>query len=97
MNKSYWILTCRDAEDAASRRTEVLSAHVEYVKNCPLRILLAGPLFDGDASAGSLLILEDAPRADVDAFALRAPFRVAKVWSDVRIERFAPVISRIDS
>jgi uncharacterized protein YciI len=82
-----------DRPDALPLRLEQSAAHRAYVETeCDqgLSIVMSGPLQsdDGEIMIGSLLIIDAADRAAVEAFVRADPFYRSGVWGDVQITRF---------
>lgn len=85
-----YAIHCLDQPHAPALRKTHFEAHQAFLKASPLRIVVAGPLQDdaGAAAVGSLLIVEAASRAEVEAFNAADPYFKAGVWSRIDITRF---------
>ena len=76
-----------DKTGHAKLRTDTRPTHLDYLRRHAARIVIAGPLLDeaGEASIGSLLIMDFPDRAAVEAFAAGDPYAKAGLFASVRI------------
>jgi uncharacterized protein YciI len=84
---------CLDKPGHAETRSSNRPAHVEHLKAHNDQLLLAGPLLsdDGAAMIGSLLVVEMADRAAVDAFLAADPYAKAGLFQSVTVRPFRKV------
>jgi hypothetical protein len=59
--------------------------HVEYLTSYNDKLLFAGPLLDGEAMIGSLLVLDLADRAEMDKFLANDPYAQAGLFQSVSV------------
>lgn len=92
---SLFVLFCIDKQDALELRLANREAHIAYVRAGD-RVKLGGPLTD-DAGAmiGSMLIVEAADRAEVEAFAAGDPYSVAGLFERVEITPFKATLGQL--
>jgi len=79
-----------DKPDMAATRAEVMPAHVEYLNDAPIKLVMSGPLTsdDGKDIVGSLYVVEAESRADIDEFCKNDPLIRADVWTYSEIRAF---------
>lgn len=82
---------CRDSEAATDLRQRHLHAHLDHVTQNVARYAVAGPLKDGAAIAGSLLIIRADSEAEARAFLETDPYFVAGVWDNIEVDMFLAV------
>lgn len=82
-------VTCLDKPDSAHIRQENRPAHLEYAK-ASANLKMGGPLLsdDGERMIGSMLVLEAADRAEVDAWCAADPYAKAGLFESVTIRPF---------
>jgi uncharacterized protein YciI len=81
-----FVMTCTDHKNALDRRLAARPAHLAYLDANRARLTLAGPLLDDEGQmAGSLFIMEADSKAEVEAFSLGDPYRIAGVFETVDI------------
>lgn len=91
MNQLLWAVHCLDAPGAADRRTALRSQHSQWLRSGAVTPVLYGPLTDEEGRAtGSLIVVAASDRAVVEEHFAADPFRAGGVWSQVRIDVFAP-------
>ncbi|HVV94554.1 MAG TPA: YciI family protein [Hyphomicrobiales bacterium] len=85
-----FVVHCLDKPDALPRRLAVYDEHKARLAKNEVPSVISGPLVaaDGETMIGSLLILDAASRAEVEAYIAADPFTAADVWASVSIERF---------
>jgi len=90
----HFIISCVDKPGHGSVRTANRTAHLDYLNRHKDRILAAGPTLteDGAGMTGSMLILEFADRAAVEAFAAGDPYAKAGLFESVTIRPWKKVI-----
>lgn len=83
-----YALTCEDKPSSEALRKSIRASHLAYIKNFNVRF--AGPLLADDevTMIGSLIVLESADRAAVDAFAAADPYAQAGLFRSVTIRPF---------
>jgi len=71
-------------------RSRLIDAHRAYMATAPLKILSSGPLMEdgSDTMIGSLLIVEAAGRAEVDAFLAEEPMAQAGIYETLEVRRW---------
>jgi len=74
---------CLDKSGALEIRMANRPKHVEYLTSYNDKLLFAGPLLDGEAMIGSLLVLELADRAEMDKFLANDPYAKAGLFQSV--------------
>ncbi len=88
---TLFAIHCRDVDDSAALRRGHLQAHLDHVAKNIARYAVAGPLKDGGATVGSLLIIRAENKEDAAAFHATDPYTTAGVWQSPRIELFSAV------
>jgi uncharacterized protein YciI len=83
---------CEDRAGAESVRKENRAAHLEYIAGFDVRF--AGPTLDdaGEHMTGSVLVVEAADRAALDAFLEGDPYARAGLFERTTVCRFKQVI-----
>ena len=76
---------CLDKSGALEIRMANRPKHVEYLTSYNDKLLFAGPLLDGEAMIGSLLVLELADRAEMDKFLANDPYAKAGLFQSVSV------------
>jgi uncharacterized protein YciI len=76
---------CLDKPGALEVRMANRPKHVEYLTSYNDKLLFAGPLLDGEAMIGSLLVLDVADRAAMDAFLTNDPYAKAGLFQSVTV------------
>lgn len=79
-----------DYSDAYERRMANYEAHLAYLKESPLKLVLAGPLLaeDGEKRIGSFQVVEASNRAELQKFHEGDPFKKNRVWEVVSIHPY---------
>ena len=77
---------CRDKPGHLEVRMSNRPAHLVYLEANLDRIRFAGPLLaeDGTTPIGSLLVVEAADRAAIEAFCAADPYALAGLFAEVR-------------
>lgn len=84
-----FVLVCTDRPNSLPIRLATREAHLAHIGSFPGQIKLAGPLLDdGGDMAGSLIIVDMADKAAVEAFSTGDPYRKAGLWERVDIKGF---------
>jgi uncharacterized protein YciI len=76
---------CLDKPGALEIRMANRPKHVEYLTSYNDKLLFAGPLLDGEAMIGSLLVLELTDRAEMDKFLANDPYAKAGLFHSVSV------------
>jgi uncharacterized protein len=81
-----FVVECRDKPGHLEVRLSNRPAHLAYLEANHDRIRMAGPLLaeDGATPIGSLLIVEAADRAAIEAFCAGDPYAHAGLFAEVR-------------
>ncbi|WP_181705087.1 YciI family protein [Chthonobacter rhizosphaerae] len=87
-------VTCIDKPGHAGVRTENRAAHLDFLKANADAVKIAGPFTsdDGSAMVGSLLVVEAADRAALDALLAADPYAAAGLFERVEIRPWRWVI-----
>jgi hypothetical protein len=90
----HYVISCIDKAGHAHVRAENRPAHVDYLKANIGHIVMAGPTLseDGEGMTGSLLIMEYATLAEVQAFADGDPYKAAGLFESVTIKPWKKVL-----
>lgn len=84
-----FILTCIDKPNSHDVRMAAREGHLAYVRARLDQVKLGGPLLnDAGDMIGSMLILDMADRAAVEAFAASDPYGLAGLFERVDIQPF---------
>ena len=89
----FFVLHAFDKDGALPKRLSNYEAHKGFLADTlpyGVSIFMSGPLVadDGKTMIGSLMILEAADRATVEAFNRADPFFAAGIWERVNITAF---------
>jgi uncharacterized protein len=77
-----------DRPQSAELRAQLRPAHKAYLAEVAERIAFAGPLVDGDAMVGSLLVIDFADMAAAQAWLRDEPFTRAGVYASAQVHAF---------
>jgi Uncharacterized protein conserved in bacteria len=82
-----FVVHCKDKPGAAQIRADNRPAHLEFLKSYLDRIVMAGPVQTDDRSAmvGSVLVVDFAGRAELDAFLAADPYARAGLFESVTV------------
>lgn len=82
-----FVILCLDKPNQQALRAETRPVHLAYLERFADRFLYAGPLMDdsGSVPLGSLLVVDMAERAEVEAFAAGDPYAKAGLFESVTI------------
>lgn len=85
-----YVVTCRDkAGDASGKIREAkLAEHFAHMENVIDKVLVAGPLLEGGAVVGSLLVLKADSVEAAEDLAKQDPYYAAGVWASVEAVHF---------
>lgn len=82
---------CRDAENAASLRERLLADHLTHIEANIEKFAVAGPLKQGDATAGSMVVIKAEDETEARAIFEADPYFAAGVWASVEVDQFLGV------
>jgi uncharacterized protein len=92
-----WLVTARDGADAGApaRRAAVRPRHLENI--APMvadgRVVHGGAILNAaGAMVGSMMVVEFADRAALDAWLQAEPYITGGVWREVRVEPFRTAV-----
>ncbi|MCE8510363.1 YciI family protein [Ruegeria pomeroyi] len=84
-------LIARDKDGALQTRLDNRAAHLAYIEETGV-VAQAGPLLDGDAMIGSLVILDVADLAAAENWAANDPYAKAGLFQSVQLIPWKKVI-----
>ena len=84
-------LIAKDKPDALQTRLDNRPDHVAYLKSTGV-VSQAGPLLDGEAMIGSLVILDEADMAAAEDWAANDPYAKAGLFQSVELIPWNKVI-----
>ncbi len=84
-------LIARDKAGALQTRLDNRAAHLAYIDDTGV-VAQAGPLLDGDAMIGSLVILDVENLAAAEAWAANDPYALADLFDSVELIPWKKVI-----
>ena len=88
-----FIVTAHDGKGMLDKRMAVRPRHLEGMKELGAHVICAGGLIDDAGSMkGSVLVLDFADRADLDAYLASEPYVVEHVWEKIEVETMNIVI-----
>jgi len=91
-----FVLLCRDKKDGLDLRLATRDAHLAYVGNAKIEILLAGPILDGgDNPAGSLFIINAENEPAVRVFTENDPYSKAGLFESADIWPYRMVAGKL--
>ena len=90
----FFVIRCYDKPGHLEVRKANREAHLALLRDYGDRILAAGPTLpdDGDGMNGSVIILDAADRAAVDAFLDADPYAKAGLFERVEVARWKKVL-----
>lgn len=88
---TLFAFVCRDADGSAEIRQRLIADHLAHVESAMEQIAVAGPLKDGDATVGSLMVIKAESEAEARAAFESDPYFAAGVWADVQVDHFLAV------
>ena len=82
-----FVVHCKDKPQAQQVRLDNRAAHLDYLKAHAAQVVMAGPVLtdDGQSMAGSVLVLDFATRAELDAFLAGDPYARAGLFESVTV------------
>lgn len=89
-----FMIHCVDKPGAQALRAATREEHLTYLKDFTDRIFAAGPFLsdDGEAMAGSLLLMDFPDRAAAETFAGDDPYAKAGLFETVMIKPWKKVL-----
>jgi len=89
-----FVVHCQDKPGAAQVRLDNRAAHLEYLKANLARVAMAGPVQTDDRQGmvGSVLVLDFADRAELDAFLAGDPYAKAGLFASVTVLPYKKVL-----
>ena len=88
-----FIITAHDGKGMLEKRMAVRPRHLEGMQKLAKHINCAGGLLDEEGKMkGSVLVMEFADRAELDAYLASEPYLLEKVWEKVEVEVMNVVI-----
>ncbi|GMG82710.1 YciI family protein [Paralimibaculum aggregatum] len=88
-----YAIICIDKPGAIETRKANRDAHLAHIRSTGGRISQAGPFLDADGQmCGSLLVMEAADRAEVEAWCAADPYATAGLFESVEIRAWNRVI-----
>ena len=88
-----FIITAYDGADMLEKRLAVRARHLENMSKVNGKVICAGGLLDNEGKMkGSVLIMEFADRAGLDAYLASEPYIAEHVWEKVTVEAMNVVI-----
>jgi len=84
---------CKDADGSAEPRQDKLTEHLQHIEITLGKLKVGGPIVgpDGEAQAGSLLVLEVGSVAEAETIIKSDPYYQAGVWQEVNIQEYKGV------
>lgn len=92
-----YCLYCLDKPDSAAVRQANRPAHLVFADGLGKKIISGGPLLsdDGQSMVGSMLVVEAADRAEIEAIAAADPYAQAGLFQSVSIRPWRQVLPRV--
>lgn len=89
-----FIVQCIDKAGHLEVRLANRAAHLDHLKSNLDKVMMAGPTLadDGQTMTGSLLVLDFATRAEVEAFCAADPYAKAGLFEKVVIQGYKKVL-----
>jgi len=89
-----FVVHCQDKPGAAQVRLDNRAAHLDYLKANLARVAMAGPVQTDDRQGmvGSVLVLDFADRAELDAFLAGDPYAKAGLFASVTVLPYKKVL-----
>lgn len=89
---AYYAIHCIDKPESAALRAATRPEHLVHLDSVAGRLLVAGPLLNGDdAPIGSLLILDCVDRKAAIQFAAADPYALAGLFASVAVTAWRKV------
>ena len=88
----HFAIHCIDKPHGAELRAETRPAHLDHIRSLGDRVLVGGPLLDGEGNPiGSLLVIEFADRREAIGFAADDPYARAGLFASVAVTSWRQV------
>lgn len=89
-----YAIHCLDKPDSVALRLANREAHVAHLRQQGDRLVAAGPLLgdDGQTMIGSLIIVDFADKASLDAFVSGDPYAKAGLFQSVSVKPWKKVL-----
>jgi uncharacterized protein len=89
-----FVVHCKDKPGAAQVRIDNRAAHLAYLQAHLAKVVMAGPVQTDDRQAmvGSVLVLDFADRAALDAFLANDPYNKAGLFDSVTVLPYKKVL-----
>lgn len=81
----HFVVTALDKDGALEVRKANRDAHLAFLADNAAQVKIGGPLLDGDAMIGSLLIVEADSKEAVKTMLANDPYAKADLFQDVSI------------
>jgi uncharacterized protein YciI len=83
----HYVIYAPDKPDSKDRRAATRPRHLEYWKNSPLKVLLAGPMIDEDTGdmKGSMLLIDAEDIETVREHAFQDPYWTEGVFGSIDV------------
>ncbi|MBC7142335.1 MAG: YciI family protein [Rhodobacteraceae bacterium] len=82
---------CRDRPGHLQTRLDTRAAHLAYIEETGI-VKMAGPLIEGGAMCGSLIVLEAESLEAAEAWAAGDPYKAAGLFDSVSVTEWKKVI-----
>lgn len=90
-----FVIYCTDKPASLELRMATRAAHLEYIDDTQMKIVLAGPLLDADGGMrGSLFVIDTDSLEAAQRFSAADPYRKAGLFERVEIHGFRTVFPR---
>ena len=89
-----FVVHCKDKPGAQQIRLDNRAAHLDFLKANLARVVMAGPVQteDRQGMVGSVLVLDFAARAELDAFLAQDPYAKAGLFDSVTVLPYKKVL-----
>jgi len=89
-----YLVLCTDKPGHQEVRLANRAAHLDFIKTVLDKVLMAGPTLtdDGQGMTGSMLVLDFATKAEVEAFCAQDPYAKAGLFESVVIKAYKKVL-----
>lgn len=89
-----FVVHCKDKPGAAQVRLDNRAAHLDFLKAHLAKIVMAGPVQTDDRAGmvGSVLVLDFAERAELDAFLAEDPYAKAGLFESLTVLPYKKVL-----
>jgi uncharacterized protein len=89
-----FVVFCKDKPGHLQTRLDNRAAHLDYMKTNIQKVVIGGPLQteDRQGMVGSMLVLDIADRAELDAFLAADPYAKAGLFESVTVTPYKKVL-----